>query len=189
MLREFQYDDYKLFSSVFSNEKIMEYAYMDCITDENKMKEYFNKVLNNCDTMENKNSYEFAVFTSTDEVFIGFADIEIKYHGAKVKSGEIGYFLLPDYWGKGYATEIAKRLIELCFNELKMPKVVASCNSNNFSSENVMKKVGMVKEGEFRKERYKNGKWDNELRYGILIEEWNKVSELCTTLMSSNTYM
>lgn len=37
-----------------------------------------------------------------------------------------------------------------------------------------MKNVGMLKEGEFRKARFKNGRWDNELRYSILLEEWEK---------------
>jgi hypothetical protein len=35
-----------------------------------------------------------------------------------------------------------------------------------------MQKAGMVKEGEFRKARFKNGGWDDECHYGILKEEW-----------------
>ncbi len=53
-----------------------------------------------------------------------------------------------------------------------MHKVVASCNANNYQSEKIMKKIGMVKEGLLRKERFKNGRWDDELRYGLLVEEW-----------------
>ena len=33
-------------------------------------------------------------------------------------------------------------------------------------------KVGMTKEGELRKVRFKNGMWVNEYIYGILAEEW-----------------
>jgi ribosomal-protein-alanine N-acetyltransferase len=173
-LREFQANDYNLFSSVFSNEIVMKYSYMDCIKDENQMLSYFNRVLGNNSAVQRRNSYEYAVFTSKYGDFIGFADIEIKYQNSMVKYGEIGYFLLPDYWGKGYATEIARILIDICFTRLGLHKVAASCNANNHQSEKVMKKVGMIKEGELRKERYKNGKWDNELRYGILIEEWDR---------------
>lgn len=173
LFREFGTDDYHLFSSVFSDENIMEYAYMDRITNEGDMLSYFSQVIEN-NTAQKRSSYDFAVFLLSDGSFIGFADILIRYHFSLVKHGEIGYFLLPEFWGKGFATEIAGILTEICFNDLKMHKVIASCNANNPQSEKVMIKIGMAKEGEFRKERYKNGRWDNELRYGILVEEWEE---------------
>lgn len=171
-LREFQPEDYHLFSSVFSNPAVMQYAYMDCITNEDAMLSFFNKVMENNIATQKRANYEFAVFLSETKEFIGFADVEIKYHHTKAKHGEIGYFLLPQYWGRGFAVEIAQTLIEQCFEQLNLHKVVASCNADNYASEKVMKKVGMIREGKLRKERYKNGKWDDELRYGILIGEW-----------------
>jgi len=74
----------------------------------------------------------------------------------------------------GYGTEIASALLNICFSKLQMYKVVASCNLQNSQSENIMKKIGMTKEGQFRKVRYKNGRWDDELRYSILLEEWKE---------------
>jgi len=174
IFREFEPKDYSLFSSIFSNETIMKFAYMDQIVNENEMASYFNKVVKNTKNIEKKDSYEFAVFLSSNDYFIGFADILVCYQLSRIKHGEIGYFLLPDYWGKGYATEIAKTLVNTCFVNLNMHKAVASCNANNPQSEKVMQKIGMIKEGELRKERYKNGRWDNELWYGILLEEWGK---------------
>ena len=176
LLREFTKDDYDLFSSVFSNEEVMRYAYMDQINDTSEMTEYFNQVINNVSVTQNKSSYEFAVFLKEERSFIGFADILIDYHFSRVKHGEIGYFLLPKYWGQGFATEIAEFLADFCFREIKTHKVVASCNANNPQSERVMKKLGMTKEGELRKERFKNGNWENEIRYGILLEEWKDKS-------------
>lgn len=38
-----------------------------------------------------------------------------------------------------------------------------------------MKKAGMLKEGELRKVRFKNSRWDNEQHYSILMEEWEKL--------------
>jgi [ribosomal protein S5]-alanine N-acetyltransferase len=172
LFREFKPEDYPYFSSVFSDEQVMKYAYMNQITDKGKMKSYFNQVIANNGMAEKRNAYEFAVFLSAEGSFIGFADIMLRYHDTKIKHGELGYFLLPEFWGNGFATEIAETLDEVCFRELKLHKVIACCNANNLQSENVMKKTGMVKEGEFRKERFKNGRWDNELRYSLLVEEW-----------------
>lgn len=85
--------------------------------------------------------------------------------------GEIGYFLLPTYWGKGYATEIGQLLIEIGFSHVGLHRICASCNIENKNSERIMKKIGMKKEGQIRQVRLKNGTWHDELRYSILKEE------------------
>lgn len=172
--RKFEPHDYDKYASVFSNDRVMRYAYMDKINDEAEMKSAFELVIKNTGITGKRDSYEFAVYLSSNGEFIGWTCILVNYHFSRIKFGEIGYFLLPEHWGKGYATEIAKTLTEVCFTKLHMHKVAASCNVNNPNSEKVMKKIGMTKEGELRKERYKNGQWDNELRYGILLEEWEK---------------
>lgn len=172
LFKEFQESDFHLFFSVFSNEQVMKYALLDRFSCEEDILPYFTEVLDNNITVKNRKAYEFAVFLSSTDTFVGFADIVIHYQNSIATCGEIGYFLLPPFWGNGFATEISKTLIEFCFTELKLHKVTARCNANNLRSERVMKKAGMVKEGEFRKARFKNGQWDNELHYNILVEEW-----------------
>ena len=53
-------------------------------------------------------------------------------------------------WGKGYASEGAKRCLEFAFGELGLEKIVSTCTIRNKKSENVMKKLGMIKKGEFK---------------------------------------
>ena len=84
---------------------------------------------------------------------------------------EIGYLLHRDNWGKGYATELARALVDLCFSGIGLHKVIATCNAGNKASEHVMQKLGMVREGFFRQMRWKNGRWDDELRYSLLRED------------------
>ena len=62
---------------------------------------------------------------------------------------DIGWRLKRNAWGKGYATEGAKRCLEYAFNELDIKKIISVCTINNEKSENVMKKIGMTKKGEF----------------------------------------
>lgn len=62
---------------------------------------------------------------------------------------DIGWRLKPSAWGKGYATEGAKRCLEFAFSELNLERIVSTCTISNKSSENVMKKIGMIKKGEF----------------------------------------
>jgi [ribosomal protein S5]-alanine N-acetyltransferase len=170
--REFRESDFPLFYSVFSTEQIMKYALMDRYDNEEDALPYFRKILKNNTIDINREAFEFAVFLTGSDEFIGFADIEVHYQNLSGGCGEIGYFLLPSYWGNGFATEMTNALITICFKQIKLHRIVASCHANNLQSEKIMKKVGMLKEGEFRKARFKNGQWDNELRYSILIDEW-----------------
>ncbi|MHA1600335.1 MAG: GNAT family N-acetyltransferase [Alphaproteobacteria bacterium] len=55
---------------------------------------------------------------------------------------EIGYFLEPEYWGNGYATEAASMAIDLAF-DLGAHTVVAACDARNTASERVMQRCGM----------------------------------------------
>lgn len=170
--RLFEKADFDLFYSIFSNKEIMRYAWIDEIISKEQMLPFFEDFLSVEDMPNKNNSYAFAAFTRDEGHFVGFADIQLHSHNENGGCGEIGYFLLQEFWGKGYATELAGAMTDFGFEGLKLHKVCARCNSNNLKSENIMKKLGMAKEGELRKVRYKNGGWDDEKQYGILREEW-----------------
>ena len=170
--RFFTNEDFPLFYSIFSNEQIMKYAWIDKFNIEEEAASFFQDFINDDDIPNKNNTYAFAVFSREDDAFVGFADIQLHSQNTFGGCGEIGYFLLPNCWGKGYATELANTLVKVSFTKLKLHKVCARCNSNNLKSEGVMKKIGMTKEGELRKVRFKNGIWDDEKHYGILMEEW-----------------
>lgn len=173
--REFAEEDYSRFCSVFTNGAVMRYAYIDQFQGPEDCRAYFEQVLRNNAAAAGRTAFEFAVFSASGGSFIGFADILIHMKNELGGIGEIGYFLLPEAWGSGYATEIAAALTEFGFTALGLHRMEARCNANNAASENVMKKLGMVKEGELRQVRPKNGHWENELFYSILKEEWKTI--------------
>lgn len=86
---------------------------------------------------------------STGELigFIGLAYQE--YEAAFNPATDIGWRLKKSAWGKGYATEGAKRCLEFAFNDLKLDKVISTCTTGNTKSESVMKKIGMTQKGVF----------------------------------------
>lgn len=60
---------------------------------------------------------------------------------------EIGYFLLPSAWGRGYATEAARMLLQFAFEETPLREVVAVINAENAKSRNVLLKAGLAEDG------------------------------------------
>jgi RimJ/RimL family protein N-acetyltransferase len=56
---------------------------------------------------------------------------------------EIGYVLAKPEWGKGYATEIAAKLIEYGFKEMKLDTLYATVDTGNANSIRVLEKCGM----------------------------------------------
>ena len=69
---------------------------------------------------------------------------------------DIGWRLKKSAWGKGYATEGAKRCLQYGFQELDINKIISVCTIKNHKSENVMKKIGMTKIGEFNHPKLSN---------------------------------
>jgi ribosomal-protein-alanine N-acetyltransferase len=91
--------------------------------------------------------------------------------------GEIAYVLSPAYQNKGYMTEALKMVLEYGFNTIKLHRIEAKCEINNFSSERVLQKLGLRLEGCFydfliRKEMPRTYKF-----YSILRKEYIKIFE------------
>ncbi len=57
---------------------------------------------------------------------------------------ELNYYIKKEHWGKGYATEIAAKLLEYAFKEKRLNEVIAIINPRNKASEKVAEKIGMA---------------------------------------------
>ena len=83
----------------------------------------------------------FAVFSQENDEYL--EHVAIRPRSPKQEDREITYFLKTSTWGKGYATEIAKRLVELGFDDLKLSEVFATIDDENLNSIKVIEKSGM----------------------------------------------
>ncbi|RQT92140.1 GNAT family N-acetyltransferase [Burkholderia cepacia] len=57
-------------------------------------------------------------------------------------SADCGWFLLPDFWGKGYAAHAIRALLVLAFGSGRMTSLTASCAIENRASLRVAEKCG-----------------------------------------------
>jgi ribosomal-protein-alanine N-acetyltransferase len=61
---------------------------------------------------------------------------------------EVTYALLPEFWGCGLATEIARALLKIGFEQLALAQLVTFTLTTNQASRRVMEKVGFAFERE-----------------------------------------
>ncbi len=86
---------------------------------------------------------------------------------------EIGWAFSREHQRRGYATEAARSLLAYAFESLQCHRVIATCQPENVASWRVMEKLGMRREGYFRKCILREtGEWWDEYFYAILEEEF-----------------
>lgn len=80
---------------------------------------------------------------------------------------EIGYLLVPEVWGQGFATELCARLLRFAFEQTALRRVVAVTDRGNANSQHVLQKCGLRPTGPRR--AYAE---DDCSGFEIMREEW-----------------
>lgn len=89
----------------------------------------------------------------------------------RFKKAEIYYNLHPAHWGKGYARETVKAIINYCFATLKLHRIAAGVAVANEKSIRLLEDVGMQREGRCRKILPLQTGWMDNFEYAILEED------------------
>jgi [ribosomal protein S5]-alanine N-acetyltransferase len=82
---------------------------------------------------------------------------------------ELGYWLLPDHWGKGIMTEALPHILQFAFRELDIHRVVAVVEGGNDSSMHLLTKLGFAYEGTHKECEIKGGQFI-DLSYFALLQ-------------------
>lgn len=115
-----------------------------------------------------------AVSRETDEVMGWFLLRPDRKTLDRVHELELGYRLKKKFWGKGYATEVSRALVQKAFRDCGADFVFAQTRVNNQGSRKVMEKVGMTFIREFYDPEYG---FDNSVYYRINRAEWEKLTQ------------
>ena len=83
-------------------------------------------------------------------------------------SGEIGYWIGQEYWGKGIGTKIVAELLRIAFDDFKLYRVYAEVFDNNTASACVLEKNGFKKEATLKNAIIKDGVRQNLSIYSII---------------------
>jgi [ribosomal protein S5]-alanine N-acetyltransferase len=89
-------------------------------------------------------------------------------------SAELGYYFKRSAWGKGYATEGSRFILQLGFRMLGLHRIWGKCHVDNPASANVMKKIGMMQEGKIREHIWLRDHYRSSFLFSMLENEYNE---------------
>jgi RimJ/RimL family protein N-acetyltransferase len=80
---------------------------------------------------------------SADGRFVGRAGLRYAVVEGK-EEVELAYALMPEYWGRGLATEMARACVRVGFEQVGLAEIVTFTLTTNLASQRVMQKVGFT---------------------------------------------
>ena len=151
-----------------NDKEVTRYLFMGAIPNkEEGMEAWFE------DMRKNNKDILFMIIDKEKDVEIGFCGFhEIRdVH----RSAEYRIFVCEkNYWGKGYGVEGTKLMLRYGFELLNLNRVWLGVNADHERAVNSYRKCGFIEEGVLRQEIYRNSKFHDAIRMGILREEYYK---------------
>ena len=99
-------------------------------------------------------------------------DVVLFFHSRAHAGGEIGYVVNPDFEGNGYATEAARALLRLGFEDLGLHRIIGRIDERNEPSAKVLRRLGMRQEARLVHNELFKGEWSTEIDFAMLADEW-----------------
>lgn len=148
ILRPFTEDDVERLFLLDSNPEVMKYVGVKPLTQKKQSAEVI-KVIQK--QYAENGVGRLAVIEKASNLLIGWSFLKYltdEINGIK-DVYDLGYRFLPEFWGKGYATESANASLEYGFKEMNLDKICAHAHSDNLASNHTLRKLGFVEKGSF----------------------------------------
>lgn len=121
------------------------------------------------DTQRANDGIQWAITQQGEDAFIGmigFWRMQKEHH-----RGELGYMLMPAYWGKGYMSEAIATAVEYGFSTLGFHRIDATTIPENVASMRALEKNGFRREGVLRESSLQKGRFKDVVHFGRLASD------------------
>ena len=142
-LRAWHADDLDAFAGLTADPRVMRHMGDGSLLDRARTAEWI--------TVANRNREKWgfgthAVVVRDSGAVIGWAGL-IHSDNAQDTAAEIIYALAPSCWGQGYATELARGIIDWAWQHSALQRIVATIMPDNAGSIAMMSKLGFISQG------------------------------------------
>jgi [ribosomal protein S5]-alanine N-acetyltransferase len=171
-LRPFKDADANALFALHSNAHVLRYWDAPPWTDRARAERFITA----CQQMADEGTgTRLAMDRVSDGAFIGWCSLT--RWNPDYRSASMGYCLDDAAWGRGYAKEAARALLQWAFNALDLNRVQAETDTRNVASARVLEKLGFLREGTLREDCTVNGEVSDSWVYGLLRRDWRPSSE------------
>lgn len=138
ILREINLEDTQDMLRLHSIPEVQKYTGDPLVESEEKMAAIIETRIKNYE----KYGYgRWATILKNTNQFIGWSGLA---YLEEIDEIDVGYRFLPEYWGKGLATEATIAILNYAYEDLKLKKIIALAMKENIASIRVMEKSGMT---------------------------------------------
>ena len=169
LLRPFRDDDLDAFHAIQRRPDVVRYLYWEPRTRDESSEMLGRRRLQVAIDKEGDGLHLAAELRSTGELVGHFS---LFFASQEHRQGEVGFVVHPDHHGHGYATEGARLMLSLGFEDLGLHRIVGRCDARNVSSARLMERLGMRREAHLVENEFVKGEWTDELDYAMLDREW-----------------
>ncbi|GKU80103.1 GNAT family N-acetyltransferase [Paenibacillus sp. L3-i20] len=165
-LRKMQMSDSSSLFKIWSDPDVTKFMNVSNFTDETQAQEMI-RILDEL-SQENK-AIRFSIIELESNEIIGtcgynFLDFENQ-------KAEIGYDIAKSFWGRGYASEAIRTLLEYGFSSLNMNRIEAKVEPENVNSIKLLQNLNFTFEGTLRQYERVNEKFNDLNIYSKLVTD------------------
>ncbi|MEM6966683.1 MAG: GNAT family N-acetyltransferase [Bacteroidota bacterium] len=142
IMRDFREEDAEGIFKLDSNPSVVQYLHMAPM---NSLQQAIEQIEHVRSQYEKNGIGRWVLIEKATNSFVGWSGLKFENHpllNNQQDYYDVGYRLLPEYWGRGYATESAIASVQYGWEKMGLKKMNAAAHSENLASKNVLKKIG-----------------------------------------------
>ncbi|MNI08161.1 putative ribosomal N-acetyltransferase YdaF [compost metagenome] len=165
-LRKMKVSDSSSLYKIWSDPAVTKFMNVSCFTNENQAIDMINLLENLYH--ENK-AIRFSIILMESNEIIGSCGYNsLDFENAKA---EIGYDIAKSFWGRGYASEAIRSLLDYAFSTLNLNRIEAKVEPGNANSIKLLQKLDFTFEGSLRQCERVDGRLKDLNIYSRLISD------------------
>ena len=169
ILRPYTLDDMSSLFDLFSREDVCRYLPWAPLDLEQARAKLDQRILQTTIGPERDAIIPIAIEAATG---LAVGEFMLRVRSGDDRQGEVGWSVHPDFQGRGFATEAAREMLRVGFEDLGLHRIYAEADPRNLGSLKVMKRLGMRHEGHLVENMFLKGEWVGEAIYAMLESEW-----------------
>lgn len=88
---------------------------------------------------------------------------------------EIGYWLAEEFNGKGIMTRSCRAIVNHCFKDLNLSRVIIRCDKRNKESRKIPEKLGFYNQGILKRDGFYEDVYVDHVQYLMRRKDWSEV--------------